>query len=199
MWTVTIIAIVCAVFGQVREANAYACNNRHYVNSSGHVVHSPSRAGTRASRRIIPRHAVTAAFSLGTPSWDVLWSSRGYSAGSEAGTRVGGLSFGFRPRPPLETILAARGLVGLHRIDGGCEFDHRLRCAPHPFEVRLELIGASAAVADHDQLKISPISFRKMLSSRSLFERERHVRGYLPFGQSNATCACMSSPRKYDA
>ena len=42
MRTVTIIAIVCAVFGQVRDANAYACNNRHYVNSSGHVVHSPS-------------------------------------------------------------------------------------------------------------------------------------------------------------
>jgi hypothetical protein len=42
MRTVTIIAILCGVFGQVHEANAYACNNRHYVNSSGHVVHSPS-------------------------------------------------------------------------------------------------------------------------------------------------------------
>ena len=27
---------------QVGEASAYACNHRHYVNRSGHVVHSPS-------------------------------------------------------------------------------------------------------------------------------------------------------------
>ncbi len=31
-----------AVAGQSGEAAAYACNNRHYVNSSGHIVHSPS-------------------------------------------------------------------------------------------------------------------------------------------------------------
>ena len=42
MRTVMLIAILCGIFGQVRDADAYACNNRHYVNSSGHVVHSPS-------------------------------------------------------------------------------------------------------------------------------------------------------------
>jgi Protein of unknown function (DUF3761) len=42
MRTVLIITILCGVFGQISEANAYACNNRHYVNSSGHLVHSPS-------------------------------------------------------------------------------------------------------------------------------------------------------------
>ena len=35
-------AVLCGAFGQICEANAYACNNRHYVNSSGHLVHSPS-------------------------------------------------------------------------------------------------------------------------------------------------------------
>jgi hypothetical protein len=53
MRTVMIIAILCGVFGQVRDANAYACNNRHYVNSSGHVVHSPSCG------RESPRHTAT--------------------------------------------------------------------------------------------------------------------------------------------
>ena len=36
-----LLAVACVV-GQISDANAYACNNRHYVNSSGHVVHSPS-------------------------------------------------------------------------------------------------------------------------------------------------------------
>jgi hypothetical protein len=53
MRTVMIITILCGVFGQVRDANAYACNNRHYVNSSGHVVHSPSCG------RESPRHTAT--------------------------------------------------------------------------------------------------------------------------------------------
>jgi hypothetical protein len=53
MRIVMIIAIFCGVFGQVRDANAYACNNRHYVNSSGHVVHSPSCG------RESPRHTAT--------------------------------------------------------------------------------------------------------------------------------------------
>jgi hypothetical protein len=42
MRTILIIAVLCWAFGQISEANAYACNNRHYVNSSGHLVHSPS-------------------------------------------------------------------------------------------------------------------------------------------------------------
>jgi hypothetical protein len=42
MRTILAITILFCVFGQISDANAYACNNRHYVNSSGHVVHSPS-------------------------------------------------------------------------------------------------------------------------------------------------------------
>jgi hypothetical protein len=53
------IAILCGVLAQISDANAYVCNNRHYVNSSGHVVHSPCVMG--ASHRIIPRPVVTAA------------------------------------------------------------------------------------------------------------------------------------------
>ena len=40
--TVMILAILFGTFGQVSDADAYACNNRHYVNSSRHAVHSPS-------------------------------------------------------------------------------------------------------------------------------------------------------------
>ena len=39
LWAVLVLA---ALTGQTREAAAYACNNRYYVNSSGHLVHSPS-------------------------------------------------------------------------------------------------------------------------------------------------------------
>jgi hypothetical protein len=35
---VTMLALVLPT----SQAEAYACNNRHYVNVSGHVVHSPS-------------------------------------------------------------------------------------------------------------------------------------------------------------
>jgi hypothetical protein len=42
MRTILVIAVLCGAFGQISDANAYACNNRHYVNSSGHLVHSPS-------------------------------------------------------------------------------------------------------------------------------------------------------------
>ena len=55
MRTVALIAILCGIFGQVREAEAYACNNRHYVNSSGHVIHSPS-CGNESEP---PRHTAT--------------------------------------------------------------------------------------------------------------------------------------------
>jgi hypothetical protein len=34
--------VVAAVAGQSSDALAYACNNRHYVNSSGHRVRSPT-------------------------------------------------------------------------------------------------------------------------------------------------------------
>jgi hypothetical protein len=42
MRTILAITVLFCVFGQVSDADAYDCNNRHYVNSSGHVVHSPS-------------------------------------------------------------------------------------------------------------------------------------------------------------
>jgi hypothetical protein len=35
-------AIVAALASQSSHALAYACNNRHYVNSSSHWVHSPT-------------------------------------------------------------------------------------------------------------------------------------------------------------
>jgi Protein of unknown function (DUF3761) len=31
-----------ALVGQTNEAEAYACDNRHYVNSSGRIIHSAS-------------------------------------------------------------------------------------------------------------------------------------------------------------
>jgi hypothetical protein len=39
---IAVIAVLWGAFGQISDANAYTCNNRHYVNSSGHFVHSPS-------------------------------------------------------------------------------------------------------------------------------------------------------------
>ena len=51
MRTVLLVAILCGVFGQVRAAHAYPCNDRHYVNSSGHDVHSPS-CGRESPRHI---------------------------------------------------------------------------------------------------------------------------------------------------
>jgi hypothetical protein len=35
-------ALITGLAMQASEALAYACNNRYYVNVSGHVVHSPS-------------------------------------------------------------------------------------------------------------------------------------------------------------
>jgi Protein of unknown function (DUF3761) len=36
------VAFVAGFWCQIDKALAFACNNKHYVNSSGHVVHSPS-------------------------------------------------------------------------------------------------------------------------------------------------------------
>ena len=36
------LSVLLALAGQTREAFAYTCNDNHYVNSSGHCVHSPS-------------------------------------------------------------------------------------------------------------------------------------------------------------
>ena len=41
-----VLAVVLVIgAGQPSAAFAYACNNRHYVNSSGHWVHSPTCKG----------------------------------------------------------------------------------------------------------------------------------------------------------
>jgi hypothetical protein len=37
-----VAAIVAALAGQSDGAWAFACNNNHYVNVSGHIVHSPT-------------------------------------------------------------------------------------------------------------------------------------------------------------
>ena len=43
-------ALVIGLAGQAGEAFAYTCNDNHYVNSSGHWVHSPS-CGTEPDRQ----------------------------------------------------------------------------------------------------------------------------------------------------
>jgi hypothetical protein len=42
MRIIVALSVLAALTAQIREAAAYSCNNNHYVNSSGHVVHSPS-------------------------------------------------------------------------------------------------------------------------------------------------------------
>jgi hypothetical protein len=42
MRAIIALSLLFAVTGQTREAAAFACNSNYYVNSSGHVVHSPS-------------------------------------------------------------------------------------------------------------------------------------------------------------
>jgi hypothetical protein len=42
-----VIAALLATAASVTTASAYPCNNRYYVNASGHVVHSPSCGGER--------------------------------------------------------------------------------------------------------------------------------------------------------
>ena len=42
MRIVLAFAICLTLSGQATKAQAHACNNRHYVNSSGHDVDSPS-------------------------------------------------------------------------------------------------------------------------------------------------------------
>ena len=42
MRTIGALAVLCGMLGQMTDANAYPCNDRHYVNTSHHIVHSPS-------------------------------------------------------------------------------------------------------------------------------------------------------------
>jgi hypothetical protein len=49
------VALVAVFAGQSSDALAYACNNRHYVNSSGHWVHSPTCGGAPGHHAAICR------------------------------------------------------------------------------------------------------------------------------------------------
>lgn len=49
------VALVAVSVGQPSGAFAYACNDRHYVNSSGHVVHSPTCGGAPGHHEAICR------------------------------------------------------------------------------------------------------------------------------------------------
>ncbi len=49
------LALVAAVAGQSSDVLAFACNARSYVNSSGHVVHSPTCAGAPGHHEAICR------------------------------------------------------------------------------------------------------------------------------------------------
>ena len=42
MRAVLALAVCLMMVGQAPKAQAYECNNRHYLNSSGHWVHSPT-------------------------------------------------------------------------------------------------------------------------------------------------------------
>ena len=62
---------IVAFASQTTRAEAYACNDRHYVNSSGHVAHLPSCGSEPFHREAISRDG---SVSFGTPSRDVLAS-----------------------------------------------------------------------------------------------------------------------------
>lgn len=49
------MALVAVIAGQSSGALAYACNNGHYVNSSGHWVHSPTCTGAPGHHEAICR------------------------------------------------------------------------------------------------------------------------------------------------
>ena len=55
MRIVLALATFVAFVSQTTRAEAYACNDRHYVNSSGHVVHSPSCGSEPFHREAICR------------------------------------------------------------------------------------------------------------------------------------------------
>jgi Protein of unknown function (DUF3761) len=48
-------ALLIGLTAQPGEALAFACNNNHYVNSSGHLVHSPTCAGAPGRHTAICR------------------------------------------------------------------------------------------------------------------------------------------------
>ncbi len=100
---ILIIAAFVALTSLATKAEAYACNNRHYVNSSGHVVHSPScgrehlhRENTFTASDLARRQRVVfraPSRDLFAPSWRsalgmtrLLVGQHGAAAGSMGGT-----------------------------------------------------------------------------------------------------------------
>ena len=72
-------ALVTCLAGQVSQALAYTCNNNYYVNSSGHVVHSPSCGEEHEKRTAECRddsvsfsehHRGTCSYQGGVAHWD---------------------------------------------------------------------------------------------------------------------------------
>jgi predicted RNA-binding Zn-ribbon protein involved in translation (DUF1610 family) len=72
-------ALVTCLAGQVDQALAYACNNNYYVNSSGHLVHSPSCGEEHQKRTAECRdgsvsysehHRGTCSYHGGVAHWD---------------------------------------------------------------------------------------------------------------------------------
>jgi predicted RNA-binding Zn-ribbon protein involved in translation (DUF1610 family) len=71
-------AFVCLV-GHASSALAYSCNDNHYTNSSGHVVHSPS-CGKEPEKRTAEcrdgsvsfseHHRGTCSYHGGVARWD---------------------------------------------------------------------------------------------------------------------------------
>jgi predicted RNA-binding Zn-ribbon protein involved in translation (DUF1610 family) len=71
-------AFVCLVW-HASPALAYSCNENHYVNSSGHVVHSPSCGNEHEKRTAECRdgsvsfsehHRGTCSYHSGVARWD---------------------------------------------------------------------------------------------------------------------------------
>jgi hypothetical protein len=56
MRVILAVAILMARAGQAKKAEAYACNNRYYANSSSHVVHFPSCEREHPHPTTICRH-----------------------------------------------------------------------------------------------------------------------------------------------
>ena len=72
-------ALAISLAGQVGPALAYACNNNYYVNSSGHLVHSPSCGEEHEKRTAECRdgsvsyskhHRGTCSYHGGVAHWD---------------------------------------------------------------------------------------------------------------------------------
>jgi hypothetical protein len=79
MRTICGLMALLALAGQTSAAAAYACNNWHYVNSSGHVVHSPSCGREHLHQTAICRdgsvsfsehHSGTCSHHHGVPRWE---------------------------------------------------------------------------------------------------------------------------------